>query len=88
MKVSVKRRVPYRVPFDPDMVGAHLFVSRSAAVVLEHFFQELHEVIWGNLFNGFSSWILGSVIFPPWVDLFLQGNNLVGQSMGGDADSG
>jgi hypothetical protein len=65
MKVLLSRRAPYRVPFNPDMVGAHLLVSRPAAGVLEHLFQEHHETIWGNLLNDFLGWILGSAIFPP-----------------------
>jgi hypothetical protein len=31
-------RVPYRVPFYPDMVGAHLLVSLPAGGILEHLF--------------------------------------------------
>jgi hypothetical protein len=34
-------KAPYRVPFYPDMVGAHLLISRPAGGVLEHFLQEL-----------------------------------------------
>jgi hypothetical protein len=70
------------------MLRAHLLVSRPTAGVLKHFFQELHKTIWGNLLNGFSSWILSSAIFPLWMNLFLQGNDSVGQPMGGDTDFG
>jgi hypothetical protein len=35
-------RAPYQVPFYPNMVGAHLLVSRLASGVLEHLLQELH----------------------------------------------
>jgi hypothetical protein len=35
---AILTRSPYRVSFHPDMVGAHLFVSRLAGGVFKHFF--------------------------------------------------
>jgi hypothetical protein len=60
------------------MVGVHLYVSRSATGVLEHLFQELQEVIWGDLFSGFPSRILEFVVLSPRVNLLLQGNDSAG----------
>jgi hypothetical protein len=79
--------VPYRVHFYPDMVGAHLLVSRAAGGILEHLFQELHKMLWSNLLSSLSSWILASAIFPTRVDLFFQRDDSTGQPMGGYADS-
>jgi hypothetical protein len=62
---------PYRVPFNPDMVGAHLFVSRPAEGILEKFLQMFHQNLWSNLLTGFPKWVLEFVVFPSWVDLFL-----------------
>jgi hypothetical protein len=64
-------RMPYRVPFYPDMVGVYLLISRSDGGVLEHV-QELHQMLRGDLLVGFPSRILNSVVFPTRVDLFLQ----------------
>jgi hypothetical protein len=36
--ILIKTRVPYRIPFNPDMVGAHLLISRPAGGILEYFF--------------------------------------------------
>jgi hypothetical protein len=87
IKVLIKSRVPYQVPFYPNMVGAHLLISWPTGSVLEHFFQKLHETIQSNPLDGFSSRILGSAILPPWVDFFLQRDDSAGQPMGGYADS-
>jgi hypothetical protein len=83
----VKRRVPYRVPFYPDMVGAHLFVNRPTTSILEHLFQKLHEKIWVDLFSGFLSRILEPIVLPPQVNLFLQRNDTVGLPIGSHIDS-
>jgi hypothetical protein len=80
-------RAPYWVPFYPDMVGAHLLIGRPAGGVLEHLFQELHQVLRGDLLIGFSSRILKYVVFLTRVDLFLQRDDSVGQPMGGHANS-
>jgi hypothetical protein len=53
------------------MVGVHLLIGRPADGVLEHHFQELHQVLQGDLLIGFPSQILNSSLFPTWVDLFL-----------------
>jgi hypothetical protein len=68
-------KVPYRVPFYPNMAGAHLLVSQLAGGILKHFFQELHQMFQGNFLIGFSSRVLGSAIFPTWLNLFLQGDD-------------
>jgi hypothetical protein len=86
IKVLIKSRVPYRVPFYPNMVGAYLLVSRPAAGVLEHFFQNFYETVQSNPLNGFPSRIMGTAILPPWVDLFLQRDDSAGQPMGGYAE--
>jgi hypothetical protein len=46
-----------------------------------------HQKLRSNLLAGFLSQVLESVVFPPWVDLFLQREDSVGQPMGGHADS-
>jgi hypothetical protein len=71
-------RAPYQVPFYPDMVGAYLLVDRSAGGVLEHLFQELHQVLRDDLLVGFLSWILNSAVFPSQVNLFLQMDDSAG----------
>jgi hypothetical protein len=76
--ILIETRAPYRVPFYPDIVGAHLLISRSAASVIEPFFQKFHKKVQGNLLDGFPSGILESAVLPPRVDLFLQGNDSVG----------
>jgi hypothetical protein len=73
IRVLIKRRAPYRVPFYPNMVGVHLLISRPVAGVLEHFFHEPHEMICSNPLNGFPSRILGSAIFPPGWTCFFKG---------------
>jgi hypothetical protein len=83
----MKTRAPYQVPFYPDMVGAHLCVSRPAGGVLEDFLQVLHQEFQSNLFIDLLSRVLESTIFLAWVDLFLQRNDSVGQPMAGHADS-
>jgi hypothetical protein len=83
----VMMRAPYWVPFYPDMVGAHLLIGLSASGVLEHLFQEHHQVLRDDLRIGLLSWILNSAIFPTRVNLFLQRDNSVGQLMGGHANS-
>jgi hypothetical protein len=40
-----------------------------------------------NLLAGIPSWVLDSAILLARVNLFLQGDHSVGQSMGGHADS-
>jgi hypothetical protein len=90
LKKAVKfvlTRAPYRVPFYPDMVGAHLLISWPAGGVLEHFLQEFHQKLWRNLFVGFLSWVLESTVFPARVNLFLQRDDSMGQPMSGHADS-
>jgi hypothetical protein len=67
----VMTRVPYRVPFYTDMVGAHLLINRPAGGVFEHLLQELHQVLWSDFLIGFLGQILNSAIFPTQVDLFL-----------------
>jgi hypothetical protein len=48
--------VPYRVPYYPNMVGAHLLIRWLAASALEHFFQKkLHKKVRGNILSGFPS---------------------------------
>jgi hypothetical protein len=80
-------RAPYWVPFYPDMVGAHLLVGRPAGGVLEHLFQELCQVLQGDLLVGFLSRMLHSAIFPTRMNLFLQRDNSMGQPMGGHTNS-
>jgi hypothetical protein len=74
----VLTRAPYRVPFHPDMVGAHLLISWPAGDVLKHLFQEFHQELWRNLVTGFSSWVLETTVFPARVNMFLQRDDSVG----------
>jgi hypothetical protein len=46
-----------------------------------------HQKLRSNLFIGFPSWILESIVLPARVDLFLQGKDPTGQPMGGHTDS-
>jgi hypothetical protein len=87
MKILTKARVPYGVPFNPDMVGAHLLISRPAGGILEYFFQMFHQNLQSNLLTGFPSWVLEFAVFPARVDLFLEWKDSAGQPMGSHADS-
>jgi hypothetical protein len=78
---------PYRVSFHPVMVGAHLLVSRPAGGVLEHFLQELHQMLRSNLHIGFLSGVFESAVLPAWVNLLLQRDDSTGQPVGGHTDS-
>jgi hypothetical protein len=69
------------------MVGARLLINQPAAGILEHLFQEFHEMIWLDLLGGFLSWILESVVLPPQVNLLLQSNDSVGYPVSSHADS-
>jgi hypothetical protein len=80
-------RAPYRVPFYPGMVGAHLLIGRTAGGVLEHLFQELRQVLRGDLLVGFPSRILNSDVFPSRLNLFLQRDDSAGQPIGGHTNS-
>jgi hypothetical protein len=72
MRQVVLTRAPYRVSFHPNMVKAYLLIVRLARGVLEHFLQELHQMLWSNLLTGLPSWVLDSTVLPAWVYLFLQ----------------
>jgi hypothetical protein len=41
--VFIMTSAPYRVPFYPDMIGAHLLIGWPVGGVLEHFIQEFHQ---------------------------------------------
>jgi hypothetical protein len=69
------------------MVGAHLLVSRPAGGVLEHFLQELHQMLWSNLHIGFLSGVFDSTVLPARVNLLLQRDNSACQPVGGHTDS-
>jgi hypothetical protein len=87
MRKVVLTRVPYRVSFYPDMVGAHLLVSQPAGGVLEHFFQELHQMLLSNLLVGFLSGVFDSAVLPARVNLLLQRDDSTGQPVGDHTDS-
>jgi hypothetical protein len=70
--------VPYRLPFNPNMVGAHLLISQPAGGILEYFFQKFHQNLRSNLLTSFLSWVLESAVFSTRVDLFLQRKDSVG----------
>jgi hypothetical protein len=80
-------RASYCVSFYPDMVGAHLHVSRPAESILEYLVQELHKALWGDLLISFLSRILISTVFLAHVQLFLQRNDSAGQPVDGHTDS-
>jgi hypothetical protein len=65
----------------------HLLISRPARGVLKHFFHELHQMLWSNLLAGLPGWVLDSTVLPSWVNLFLQRNDSVSQTVGGHIDS-
>jgi hypothetical protein len=66
-------RAPYRVPYHPDIVGAHLYIGQPAGGVLEYFLQMFHQKLRSNLFIGFLSWILESAVLLARVDFFFKG---------------
>jgi hypothetical protein len=53
-----------RVSFHPNMVRAHLFISRPAGGVLKHLFQEFHQMLRSNLVAGLPSWVLDPAVLP------------------------
>jgi hypothetical protein len=69
------------------MVGAHLIISRPARGVLEHFLQELHQILWSNLHIGFLSGVFDSAIHPARMNLLLQRDDSAGQLVSGHTDS-
>jgi hypothetical protein len=83
----MKTRAPYWVHFYPDMVGAHLLISRPAGGILEYFFQMFHQELRSDLLTGFPSRVLVSDVFPTQMDFFLQRKDSAGQPMGCHADS-
>jgi hypothetical protein len=79
--------VPYRVPFYPNIVGAHLLASRPAGGVMKYLSQMFHEELQSYVFTSLLSRVLESAILPAQGDLLLQGLNLMGQPMSGHVDS-
>jgi hypothetical protein len=67
--------LPYQVPFHSKMVGTHVLNSRLVARVLEHLFQEFHQLADPDVLRRLLSRILESGVFPPWVDLLLSGHH-------------
>jgi hypothetical protein len=49
--------------------------SRLVARVLEHLFQEFHQLADPDVLRRLLSRILESGVFPPWVDLLLSGHH-------------
>jgi hypothetical protein len=86
MKFKITR-APYQVPLYPNMVGEHLLISWPARSVLEYLSQMFHQELWSYIFPGLLSQVLGSIVLPTWMDLFLQWLDSVGQPMCGRADS-
>jgi hypothetical protein len=64
-----------------------MLISRLAGGVLEHFLQELHQMLWSNLHVGFPSGVFDSVVLPARVNLLLQRDDFAGQPVGGHKDS-
>jgi hypothetical protein len=69
------------------MVGAHLLVSRPAGGVLNHLFQEFHQMLWSDLVASLPSWVLEPALLPAWVNLLFQREDPAGQPVGSHADS-
>jgi hypothetical protein len=69
------------------MVEAHLFIGRPSGSVLKYLSEVLYQELQSYIFLGPPSQVLGSAVLPAWMDLFLQWLDLVGQPMGGHADS-
>jgi hypothetical protein len=83
---QIKTRVPYWVPFYPDVVGAHQLISRPARGVSEYYFQMFHQKLENNLLTGLSSQVMESAVFPTRVNMFLQRKESTDQPMGGHTD--
>jgi hypothetical protein len=82
MKFKIMR-APYQVPLYPNMVGEHLLIGWPVRSVLEYLSQMFHREIWSYIFPSLPSQVLGSVVLPTWMDLFLQWLDSMGQPMCG-----
>jgi hypothetical protein len=80
-------KAPYRVPFYSDMVGTHLFIGWPVGSLLEYFSQMFQQELRTYLFLGLLSRVLGSIVLPTQIDLFLQRLDSTGQPTCGHADS-
>jgi hypothetical protein len=69
------------------MVEAHLFVSWLAESVLKYLSEVLYLELRSYIFSGLPSLVLGSVVLPAQMDMFLQCLDLAGQPMDRHADS-
>jgi hypothetical protein len=54
---------------------------------MEHFLQELRQMLWSNLYVGFLSGVSDSIVLPTRVNLLLQRDDVAGQPVGSHTDS-
>jgi hypothetical protein len=77
----------YWVSFHLEMVGAQLLGSQPVVGTLEHFLQELHQLVGIYVVTRLPGPVLNSAVLPSGMYLLLQWCHSVGQPVGGHVDS-